>query len=28
MTARSMMHLLTPAQQRQYLGLTGPKLKL
>jgi hypothetical protein len=27
-TARSMMHLLTPAQQKQYLGLTGPKLKL
>jgi hypothetical protein len=27
-TARSMMHLLTPAQQREYLGLTGPKLKL
>lgn len=27
-TARSMMHLLTSAQQRQYLGLTGPKLKL
>jgi len=27
-TARSMMHLLTPAQQRKYLGLTGPKLKL
>ncbi|NBZ95269.1 MAG: hypothetical protein EBR40_02360 [Proteobacteria bacterium] len=28
MTARSMMHLLTPEQQRKYLGLTGPKLKL
>jgi hypothetical protein len=27
-TARSMMHLLTPEQQKQYLGLTGPKLKL
>jgi hypothetical protein len=27
-TARSMVHLLTPAQQAQYLGLTGPKLKL
>jgi hypothetical protein len=27
-TARSMMHLLTPAQQREYLGLTGPKLNL
>lgn len=27
-TARSMLHLLTPAQERQYLGLTGPKLKL
>lgn len=27
-TARSMMHLLTPEQQRKYLGLTGTKLKL
>lgn len=27
-TARSMMHLLTPAQTQKYLGLTGPKLKL
>lgn len=27
-TARSMMHLLTPAQTEKYLGLTGPKLKL
>lgn len=27
-TARSMMHLLTRKQQAQYLGLTGPKLKL
>jgi hypothetical protein len=27
-TARSLMHLLTPTQQSQYLGLTGAPLKL
>lgn len=27
-TARSMMHLLTPSQLRQYLGLKGPKMGL
>jgi hypothetical protein len=27
-TARSMMHLLTPDQQKQYLGLQGEKIRL
>jgi Spy/CpxP family protein refolding chaperone len=27
-TSRSMLHVLTPEQTKQWLGLTGPKLKL